>query len=159
MAPGIAKSPAQSPKGWPVACAQDFFFFSALGRFCGAEPPSHLVSSQHQLTVIFKTDLGISSGGFLATYQAINTTESGCPWAGGCEQQRVLRGTLKGTLEGGRYSHAPVPTDLCGPREFCQSRVRRELQRICDLWKDCANDSNDNCNSHLSPQLGKEPYF
>lgn len=98
--------------------------FSSLGRFCGAEPPSHLVSSQHQLTVIFKTDLGISSGGFLATYQAINTTESGCPWA-----------------------------DLCGPREFCQSRVRRELQRICDLWKDCANDSNDNCNSHLSPQL------
>ncbi|EGV96911.1 Membrane frizzled-related protein [Cricetulus griseus] len=49
--------------------------FSFLGRFCGAKPPAPLISSQHQLAVIFKTDLGISSGGFLATYQAINTSE------------------------------------------------------------------------------------
>jgi hypothetical protein len=28
---------------------------------------------------------------------------------------------------------------------------------MCDLWKDCANDSNDNCSSHLSPQPGKDP--
>ncbi|XP_021063705.1 membrane frizzled-related protein isoform X1 [Mus pahari] len=90
--------------------------FSFLGRFCGAEPPPHLISSMHQLAVIFKTDLGISSGGFLATYQAINTTESGCPWA-----------------------------------EFSQSGGSRDLQWMCDLWKDCANDSN-NCSSHLSPQ-------
>ncbi|XP_059122836.1 membrane frizzled-related protein isoform X1 [Peromyscus eremicus] len=52
--------------------------FSFLGRFCGTEPPPHLISSQHQLAVIFKTDLGISSGGFLATYQATNATENPC---------------------------------------------------------------------------------
>ncbi|XP_076780940.1 membrane frizzled-related protein isoform X2 [Arvicanthis niloticus] len=52
--------------------------FSFLGRFCEAEPPPHLISSKHRLAVIFKTDLGISSGGFLATYQAINTTENLC---------------------------------------------------------------------------------
>ncbi|XP_076780941.1 membrane frizzled-related protein isoform X3 [Arvicanthis niloticus] len=97
--------------------------FSFLGRFCEAEPPPHLISSKHRLAVIFKTDLGISSGGFLATYQAINTTESGCPWA-----------------------------DLCGPREFCQSGGYRGLQWMCDLWKDCANGGNDNCSSLLSPQ-------
>ncbi|CAO2635354.1 Membrane frizzled-related protein [Lemmus lemmus] len=91
--------------------------FSFLGRFCGAEPPPHLVSSRHQLAVIFKTDLGISSGGFLATYQAINTTESRCPWA-----------------------------------EFCQDGGCRELQWMCDLWRDCENDGNDNCSSHLFPQ-------
>lgn len=112
----------------------------------------------HQLAVIFKTDLGISSGGFLATYQAINTTESGCPWAGGCGQQRVPQGALKGTLEGSRYRLAPVPTDLCGPRELSQSRGSRDLQWMCDLWKDCANDSSDNCSSHLSPQPGKDLY-
>ncbi|CAH6864364.1 Mfrp [Phodopus roborovskii] len=99
--------------------------FSFLGRFCGAELPAPLISSQHQLAVIFKTDLGISSGGFLATYQAINTT--GNP---------------------------------CGPREFCQDRGCRDLQWMCDLWKDCANDSNNNnCSGHLFPQqeLACEP--
>lgn len=98
--------------------------FSLLGRFCGAEPPPHLSSSQHQLAVIFKTDLGIGSGGFYATYQAINTTEN-----------------------------------LCGPREFCQNGGCRDLQWMCDLWRGCANDSNDNCSSHLFPQpeLACEP--
>lgn len=49
-------------------------------------------------------------------------------------------------------------TDLCEPREFCQSRGYRDLQWMCDLWRDCANDSSDNCSSHLSPQPGKKPY-
>ncbi|XP_005347218.1 membrane frizzled-related protein isoform X1 [Microtus ochrogaster] len=93
--------------------------FSFLGRFCGAESPPHLVSLRHQLAVIFKTDLGISSGGFLATYQAINTTESRCPWAWG---------------------------------ESCQDGGCGELQWMCDLWRDCEDDSNDNCSSHLFPQ-------
>lgn len=48
-----------------------------------------------------------------------------------------------------------MPTDLCGPREFCQSGGYNNLQWMCDLWKDCANDSNDNCSGHLSPQPGK----
>ncbi|XP_012968328.1 membrane frizzled-related protein [Mesocricetus auratus] len=99
--------------------------FSFLGRFCGAELPAPLISSQHQLAVIFKTDFGISSGGFLATYEAINTTEN-----------------------------------PCGPRELCQDGGCRDLQWMCDLWRGCANGSNDNnCSSHLLPQpeLACEP--
>lgn len=141
---------------WPVSG-----YVSALPRFCGAKPPAPLISSQHQLAVIFKTDLGISSGGFLATYQAINTSESRCPWAGGCGQQKLVHGTSKGTLEGSgyRHYHAPMPTDPCGPREFSQDGGCWDLQWMCDLWRDCANDSNDNnCSSHLFPQTGKEPY-
>lgn len=138
-------------------------YFSALGRFCGTEPPPHLVSSRHQLAVIFKTDLGISSGGFLATYQAINTTESRCPWAWGCGQQRLLHGTSKSTVEGRGYRHvlghchASVPADPCGPREFCQDGGCGELQWMCDLRRDCEDNSNDNCSSHLFPQPGREP--
>nr|XP_015841864.1 membrane frizzled-related protein isoform X1 [Peromyscus maniculatus bairdii]XP_042136677.1 membrane frizzled-related protein isoform X1 [Peromyscus maniculatus bairdii] len=98
--------------------------FSFLGRFCGTEPPPHLISSRHQLAVIFKTDLGISSGGFLATYQATNATEN-----------------------------------PCGPREFCQNGGCRDLQWMCDLWRDCGDGSSDNCSSHLFPQpdLACEP--
>ncbi|KAL1781836.1 membrane frizzled-related protein isoform X1 [Sigmodon hispidus] len=104
--------------------------FSFLGRFCGEELPPRLVSSQRQLTVIFKTDLGVSSRGFLASYQAINTTESRCPWA-----------------------------NPCGPTEFCQHGECRDLQWMCKLWRDCANNSNGNCSSHMLPQpeLACEP--
>ncbi|XP_051011793.1 membrane frizzled-related protein [Acomys russatus] len=68
---------------------------SFLGRFCGAEPPPHLISSKHQLAVIFKTDLGINRGGFYATYQAINTTENFCGprefcQDGGCRDLRWM---------------------------------------------------------------------
>ncbi|XP_039085347.1 membrane frizzled-related protein [Hyaena hyaena] len=49
-----------------------------LGRFCGAEPPPRLVSSHSQLVVLFRTDRGISSGGFSATYRALNATENPC---------------------------------------------------------------------------------
>lgn len=148
----------RAPGAWGLSSG----YFSALGRFCGAEPPPHLVSSQHQLAVIFKTDLSINHGGFYATYQAINTTESRCPWAGGYGQQRFLQGTLKGTPEGSGYRHAlghchaPVPTDFCGPREFCRNGGCRDLRWVCDLWRDCANDSNDNnCSNHMFPQPGK----
>ncbi|XP_003129989.1 membrane frizzled-related protein isoform X2 [Sus scrofa] len=52
---------------------------SLLGRFCGAEPPpQRLISSYHQLAVLFRTDHGISGGGFSATYQALNATEKPC---------------------------------------------------------------------------------
>lgn len=141
-------------------------YFSAPGRFCGTEPPPHLISSRHQLAVIFKTDLGISSGGFLATYQATNATESRCPWGQGVGggQRRLLRGTSEGTLEGSGsrhvlgHCHSSVPTDPCGPREFCQNGGCRDLQWMCDLWRDCGDGSSDNCSSHLFPQPGKEPH-
>ncbi|XP_001503264.1 membrane frizzled-related protein [Equus przewalskii] len=51
---------------------------SLLGRFCGAEPPPRLISWHHQLAVLFRTDHGISSGGFSATYRALNVTENPC---------------------------------------------------------------------------------
>ncbi|KAM8955250.1 membrane frizzled-related protein [Lycaon pictus] len=49
-----------------------------LGRFCGAEPPPRLISSHQHLVVLFRMDRGISSGGFSATYQALNATENPC---------------------------------------------------------------------------------
>lgn len=57
-----------------------------LGRFCGAEPPPRLISSHHQLAVLFRTDRRISSRGFSATYQALNDTEKPCgPRESSCE--------------------------------------------------------------------------
>lgn len=71
---------------------------SALGRFCGAEPPPRLISSHHELAVLLRTDRGISSGGFSATFRAFNATESWCPWTqhgggGGQQGGRTGRGT------------------------------------------------------------------
>ncbi|CAI9152959.1 unnamed protein product [Rangifer tarandus platyrhynchus] len=51
---------------------------SLLDRFCGAELPPRLISSHHQLAVLFRTDHGFSVGGFSATYRALNATESPC---------------------------------------------------------------------------------
>lgn len=65
--------------------------FSASSRFCGAEPPPRLISSHQQLVVLFRTDRGISTGGFSATYRALNTTESRCPWGCGWGQWRHLQ--------------------------------------------------------------------
>nr|XP_020039532.1 membrane frizzled-related protein-like isoform X2 [Castor canadensis] len=97
---------------------------SLLGRFCGAEPPPHLVSLHHQLAVLFRTDHGISSRGFSATYQAFNTTQN-----------------------------------PCGHREFCEDGGCRDLQWVCDLWRDCSRDGDDNCNTPLfpHPELACEP--
>ncbi|XP_059122837.1 membrane frizzled-related protein isoform X2 [Peromyscus eremicus] len=101
--------------------------FSFLGRFCGTEPPPHLISSQHQLAVIFKTDLGISSGGFLATYQATNATESRCPlgrWVefcrnGGCGDLQWMCDLWRDCGEGSSdncSSHLfPQPDLACEP--------------------------------------------
>ncbi|KAM9660342.1 membrane frizzled-related protein [Trichechus inunguis] len=99
---------------------------SLLGRFCGAESPPRLISSHHELAVLFRTDHGISSRGFSATYQALNATEN-----------------------------------PCGPREFpCQDGGCKDLQWMCDMWKDCTEGSNDNnCSSPLfpTPELACEP--
>lgn len=69
---------------------------SASGRFCGAEPPPRLISSHQHLVVLFRTDRGISSGGFSATYQALNATESRCPWVSGCGPQKLLQENEEG---------------------------------------------------------------
>ncbi|XP_036775930.2 membrane frizzled-related protein isoform X2 [Manis pentadactyla] len=96
-----------------------------LGRFCGAEPPPRLVSSHHQLAVLFRTDHGISSGGFSATYQALNATDNSC-----------------------------------GPGVFsCQDGGCKSLQWMCDAWRDCTDNSADNCSSPWlpAPELACEP--
>ncbi|XP_074158489.1 membrane frizzled-related protein isoform X3 [Sminthopsis crassicaudata] len=46
-----------------------------MGRFCGPKLPPPLISSHHELTVVFVTDYQISSMGFSATYQALNSTD------------------------------------------------------------------------------------
>ncbi|KAM6158934.1 membrane frizzled-related protein isoform 2-T2 [Rhynchocyon petersi] len=90
-----------------------------LGRFCGAEPPPRLVSSHHELAVLFRTVHGISSGSFSATFQALNSTEK-----------------------------------YCGPRELpCPDGGCKELQWLCDMWRDCAEGSSDNCSRSLFPPL------
>nr|XP_004667421.2 membrane frizzled-related protein isoform X1 [Jaculus jaculus] len=96
---------------------------SLLGRFCGAEPPPDVISSHHQLTVLFRTDHGISSRGFSATYQAFNATQNPCV-----------------------------------PREFCQDGGCKDLQWVCDLWRNCTGDDN-NCSNPLipPPELSCEP--
>ncbi|XP_026361354.1 membrane frizzled-related protein [Ursus maritimus] len=58
--------------------ASDTGALGLLGRFCGTEPPPRLISSHQQLVVFFRTDRGISTGGFSATYQALNATENPC---------------------------------------------------------------------------------
>ncbi|XP_059039338.1 membrane frizzled-related protein [Mustela lutreola] len=58
--------------------ASDAGTLGLLGRFCGAEPPPRLISLHQQLVVLFRTDRGISTGGFSATYRALNTTENPC---------------------------------------------------------------------------------
>uniref|UniRef100_A0A8C8YQI0 Membrane frizzled-related protein n=1 Tax=Prolemur simus TaxID=1328070 RepID=A0A8C8YQI0_PROSS len=69
---------------------------SLLGRFCGAEPPPPLISSHHELAVLLRTDHGISSGGFSATYWAFNATENPCGprkfscQDGGCKSLRWM---------------------------------------------------------------------
>ncbi|XP_004689233.1 PREDICTED: membrane frizzled-related protein [Condylura cristata] len=60
-----------------------------LGRFCGAQPPHRLTSWRPQLAVLFRTDRGTSSGGFSATYRALNATENPCgPRVFSCQDRR-----------------------------------------------------------------------
>ncbi|XP_074213121.1 membrane frizzled-related protein [Camelus bactrianus] len=140
---------------------------SLLGRFCGAEPPPRLISSHHQLAVLFRTDHGISSGGFSATYRALNATESRWPWARGMGRRGTSRRTGKGSgpWSGHREGSGgtgmslgtampPVPADPCGPREFsCGDEGCKSLQWMCGMWRDCAESSDNNCSSPLFPPL------
>ncbi|KAG8522216.1 Membrane frizzled-related protein [Galemys pyrenaicus] len=106
--------------------------WTLLGRFCGTWPPRRLISWRPRLAVLLRTSHGLSSGGFSATYRALNATDSRCP---------------------GR-------ADPCGPGVFsCQDRGCQSLQWMCDTWRDCASSSDDNCSSPLfpPPELTCEP--
>uniref|UniRef100_A0A2K5UF00 Membrane frizzled-related protein n=1 Tax=Macaca fascicularis TaxID=9541 RepID=A0A2K5UF00_MACFA len=99
--------------------------FSLLGRFCGAEPPPHLISSHHELAVLFRTDHGISSGGFSATYLAFNATENPCGpselscQAGGCKGVQWMCDMWRDCTDGSddNCSHPlfPPPELACEP--------------------------------------------
>ncbi|XP_002722762.2 membrane frizzled-related protein isoform X1 [Oryctolagus cuniculus] len=65
---------------------------SLLGRFCGTEPPPRLLSSHRELAVFFRTDHGVSGGGFSATFQAFNATDNPC----GRRESSCLDGECKG---------------------------------------------------------------
>ncbi|XP_075404907.1 membrane frizzled-related protein [Tenrec ecaudatus] len=97
-----------------------------LGRFCGAEPPPPLVSSHHRLAVLFRTDHGFGSGGFSATYQALNATSKPCgPWEspcedGACEALQWACDVWRDCTQGGSASNCtsalPPPPELaCEP--------------------------------------------
>ncbi|XP_037597642.1 membrane frizzled-related protein-like [Cebus imitator] len=53
-----------------------------------------------------------------------------------------------------------VPADRCGPSELsCQAGGCKGVRWMCDMWRDCADGSNDNCSSPLfpPPELACEP--
>ncbi|KAF6104772.1 membrane frizzled-related protein [Phyllostomus discolor] len=72
-----------------------------LGRFCGAQLPPRLVSSHHQLAVLFRTGHGISSMGFSAIYRALNATDNSCRLResscqdGGCKSLQWMHDTWR----------------------------------------------------------------
>ncbi|XP_016063136.1 PREDICTED: membrane frizzled-related protein isoform X2 [Miniopterus natalensis] len=98
---------------------------SLLGRFCGAEPPPRLLSSHHQLAVLFRTDHSISSVGFSATYRALDASEKPCGpreascQDGVCRSLRWMCDTWRGCMEGsdGKCSSPllPPPEMACEP--------------------------------------------
>ncbi|XP_065801628.1 membrane frizzled-related protein [Muntiacus reevesi] len=95
---------------------------SLLDRFCGAEPPPRLVSSHHQLAVLFRTDHGFSVGGFSATYRALNATESPCMPGefpcqdGGCESLQWMCSTWRDCADDNCSSPLfPTPELACEP--------------------------------------------
>uniref|UniRef100_A0A8D2D8Y5 Membrane frizzled-related protein n=1 Tax=Sciurus vulgaris TaxID=55149 RepID=A0A8D2D8Y5_SCIVU len=104
---------------------------SLLGRFCGAESPPHLVSSHHELTVLFRTDHSISSGGFSATYQAFNATENPCGprevscQDGGCRDLRWMCDLWRDCVDGNNDKNCSSP--LFPPPELACEPVQVEM--------------------------------
>ncbi|XP_004585302.2 membrane frizzled-related protein isoform X1 [Ochotona princeps] len=97
---------------------------SLLGRFCGAEPPPRLVSSHHELAVLLRTDRGISSGGFSATFRAFNATENPCGprefcQDGGCKSLQWVCDMWRDCTDGSRDNCTsplfPAPELACEP--------------------------------------------
>ncbi|XP_016043879.1 membrane frizzled-related protein [Erinaceus europaeus] len=92
---------------------------SLLGRFCGADPPHRLVSRHHQLAVLFRTNHGINSRGFSATYQALNTTERDS----GCKNLQWICDTWRNCVGSGDNCSSP----LVPPRELACEPIRVEM--------------------------------
>ncbi|XP_063111990.1 membrane frizzled-related protein isoform X2 [Cavia porcellus] len=98
---------------------------SLLGRFCGAEPPSHLISSSQELAVLFRTDHGFGGGGFSASYRALNATENPCGprelfcQDGGCSDLQWMcdwwRDCADGTKDNCSSLLFPPPVLACEP--------------------------------------------
>ncbi|KAF6333562.1 membrane frizzled-related protein [Rhinolophus ferrumequinum] len=96
-----------------------------LGRFCGAELPPPLISLHRRLAVLFRTDHGFSSGGFSATYQALNTTENPCGPResscknGGCKSLQWMCDTRRDCTESSDNKCSsplfPLPELACEP--------------------------------------------
>ncbi|XP_045339120.1 membrane frizzled-related protein isoform X1 [Leopardus geoffroyi] len=101
-----------------------------LGRFCGAEPPPRLISSSHQLVVLFRTDRGISSGGFSATYRALNATENPCGPGefscrdGGCKSPQWMCDTWRDCTDS---SNGNCSSPLLPPPELACEPVQVEM--------------------------------
>ncbi|XP_024607531.1 membrane frizzled-related protein [Neophocaena asiaeorientalis asiaeorientalis] len=103
---------------------------SLLGRFCGAEPPPRLISSHHQLAVLFRTDHGIGIGGFSATYRALNATENPCGPGefscrdGGCKSLQWMCGMWRDCTES-NDDNCSIP--LLPPPELACEPVQVEM--------------------------------
>ncbi|XP_029771172.1 membrane frizzled-related protein [Suricata suricatta] len=101
-----------------------------LGRFCGAEPPPRLISSHRQLVVFFRTDRGISSGGFSAIYRALNVTENPCGPGefscrdGGCKSPRWMCDSWGDCTDG---SEGNCSSPLFPPPELACEPIQVEM--------------------------------
>ncbi|XP_054580921.1 membrane frizzled-related protein [Eptesicus fuscus] len=94
-----------------------------LGRFCGAEPPPRLLSSRRRLAVLLRTRRG--SGGFWATYRALDATEKPCgPTVPSCQDggcRRRMCAPRRGCAGGGPD---PCGGPLSPPPELACEPVR-----------------------------------
>ncbi|XP_076968779.1 membrane frizzled-related protein isoform X1 [Tamandua tetradactyla] len=104
---------------------------SLLGRFCGAEPPPRLSSSHRELAVLFRTHRGVSSGGFTATYQALNATENPCGPGefscqdGGCKDLPWVCAMWRDCADGSEANNCSSP--LFPPPELACEPIRVEM--------------------------------
>ncbi|XP_044524970.1 membrane frizzled-related protein [Gracilinanus agilis] len=97
-------------------------------RFCGKQLPPPLISSHHELTVVFVTDYQISSTGFSATYQAFNTTDNLCGPGkfscqdGECKNLHWMCENWRNCSDKFNCSSLPQLTFVCEPIwvEMCQ---------------------------------------
>nr|KAF6267027.1 membrane frizzled-related protein [Pipistrellus kuhlii] len=91
-----------------------------LGRFCGAEPPPRLLSSRPRLAVLLRAGRG--SGGFSATYRALDASEKPCgPTGPSCQDpgcRRWMCDLRPDCAEGSPAQCGPVsppPAPACEP--------------------------------------------
>ncbi|XP_042760258.1 membrane frizzled-related protein isoform X3 [Panthera leo] len=126
----LQRYPHQQEKACPCSAQSLCSTLPFCGRFCGAEPPPRLISSSHQLVVLFRTDRGISSGGFSATYRALNATENPCGPGefscrdGGCKSLQWMCDTWRDCTDG---SNGNCSGPLLPPPELACEPVQVEM--------------------------------